>query len=164
MQRGRRRRQDGFSTTDQASPNREASGDENIPVHPSADRNTRVRLKSSNGGVRERGSSFIAVKHARLQQEAAVADDRPDRPDDPSMAAMLQVRTPAKSTARSCMQDLGIIWDMDFALTSSQTLIRVHGPSSSLARLENLAPQWLIQSSPEAVPQVLSADARKSEH
>ena len=122
-----------------------------------------IRVLHSSPQVNELPTSHQAPSPPLLSGGSAgpatsLLDDSPLAPDALDVVvAMIQVRAQEKTAARNFIESLGINWDMDFLLTSQQLLIRVTGPSSSLARLKMGPPAWLIQTTHEAVPVALGA-------
>lgn len=111
----------------------------------------------------KRRVTHVSPRHAQFRVGAAEAATRKPKarknscPYDPVsetvMAALFQVLKDERNAARDFLiNQLGMTWEFDFAITPQQLLIRVLAPSKTLAELDNHRPPWLIQTSPDSHP------------
>lgn len=62
-----------------------------------------------------------------------------------NVIAMVQIYTRETDSAIKNFKKLYISWDMSLRLNEDQTLVRVHGSESNIAKLQTLKTSWLIQ-------------------
>lgn len=111
----------------------------------------------------KRRATLVSPRRAHFRVETAQAAPRKPKalknscPYDPAsetvMAALFQVLKDQRNAARDFLvNQLGMTWELELAITPQQLLVRVLAPSKTLAKLDNHRPPWLLQTSPDSHP------------